>query len=157
VNTVVKSRPRPVPESVTAPPLKVPTLNVPILNVPTLKVPVPTPRATPAAPAAKSPAAAARAAAATRPAAAPAAARVAAKAPRLHWPLVWTVVVAGVIFWGMHAHLERYVTPQRGTGYWLGIVGGSLMLLLLVYSARKRYSWLRWMGGIPAWFEFTWS
>ena len=76
------------------------------------------------------------------------------KAPRLHWPLIWTLVVAGVIFWGMHAHVERYITPQRGVGYWLGIIGGSLMILLLLYSARKRYRWLRWMGSIPAWFEF---
>jgi hypothetical protein len=74
--------------------------------------------------------------------------------PRLHWPIVWTIVVTLLLVWGMHAHIDRYITPQRGIGYWLGIVGGSLMLLLLLYSARKRYSWLRWMGGIPAWFEF---
>jgi hypothetical protein len=73
---------------------------------------------------------------------------------RLRWPLIWCVLVAALIFWGMHAHLERYLTPQRGLGYWLGITGGSMMLLLLVYSARKRYSWLRWMGGIPEWFQF---
>lgn len=77
-----------------------------------------------------------------------------AKGPRLHWPLVWTVVVTLLLVWGMHAHLERYITPQRGIGYWLGIIGGSLMIVLLLYSARKRVSWLRWMGGIPAWFEF---
>jgi hypothetical protein len=76
------------------------------------------------------------------------------KGPRLRWPMVWTVVIAGLLVWGYHAHLERYITPQRGVGYWLGIIGGSMMLLLLVYSARKRVSWLRWLGGIPAWFEF---
>jgi hypothetical protein len=76
------------------------------------------------------------------------------KGPRLHWPLVWSVVVAAVIVWGSHAHLERYITPQRGLGYWLGIIGGSMMLLLLVYSARKRYAWLRWLGAIPTWFQF---
>jgi hypothetical protein len=76
------------------------------------------------------------------------------KLPRLRWPITWTIVVAAVIVWGMHARLERYITPQRGIGYWLGITGGSLMLLLLMYSARKRVSWLRWMGSIPAWFEF---
>ncbi len=58
-----------------------------------------------------------------------------------------------MIAWGSHAHLERYITPQRGLGYWLGITGGSMMLLLLIYSARKRFAWLRWLGGIPAWFE----
>ena len=72
---------------------------------------------------------------------------------QLHWPLFWTVVVAMLIYWGMHAHLERYINPKRGFGYWLGIVGGSMMALLLIYSARKRFHWLRWMGGIPAWFE----
>jgi hypothetical protein len=80
----------------------------------------------------------------------PAARRV----PRLRWPIIWTIVVTALLVWGMRAHLERYITPQRGIGYWLGITGGSLMLLLLMYSARKRVSWLRWMGGIPAWFEF---
>jgi hypothetical protein len=74
--------------------------------------------------------------------------------PRLRWPIIWTIVVTALIVWGMHARLERYITPQRGIGYWLGITGGSLMLLLLMYSARKRVSWLRWMGSIPAWFEF---
>ena len=54
---------------------------------------------------------------------------------------------------GKAAHLERYITPQRGLGYWLGLVGGSMMVLLLVYSARKRAPWLRWMGGIPVWFD----
>jgi hypothetical protein len=28
------------------------------------------------------------------------------------------------------------------------------MLILLIYSARKRFAWLHWMGGIPAWFQF---
>jgi hypothetical protein len=72
---------------------------------------------------------------------------------QLHWPLFWTLVVGALIYWGMHAHLERYITPKRGFGYWLGIVGGSMMALLLIYSARKRYHWLRWMGKIPTWFE----
>jgi hypothetical protein len=76
------------------------------------------------------------------------------KGNRLRWPLLWSVVVTALLVWGSHAHLERYITPQRGLGYALGITGGSLMLLLLLYSARKRVSWLRWMGGIPAWFEF---
>jgi hypothetical protein len=70
-----------------------------------------------------------------------------------HWPILWSLVVAALIVWGMNAHLERYLAPDRGVGYWLGITGGSMMLLLLLYSARKRVHWLRWMGGIPAWFQ----
>ena len=74
--------------------------------------------------------------------------------PGTRWPIIWSLVVAALIFWGMNAHLERYIAPERGVGYWLGITGGSMMLLLLVYSARKRAHWLRWLGGIPAWFQF---
>jgi hypothetical protein len=76
------------------------------------------------------------------------------KIPGLRWPIVWTILTAALLGWGMHAHLERYITPQRGLGYGLGITGGSMMIVLLIYSARKRFSWLRWLGGIPAWFEF---
>ena len=75
------------------------------------------------------------------------------QAPRLHWPLLWTIVVMLVLAWGRHAHLERYISPERGIGYWLGIAGGSMMLLLLIYSARKRAAWLRWIGSIPVWFD----
>jgi hypothetical protein len=76
------------------------------------------------------------------------------KIPGLRWPIMWTILITALLGWGMHAHLERYITPQRGLGYGLGITGGSMMIVLLIYSARKRFSWLRWLGGIPAWFEF---
>jgi hypothetical protein len=82
-----------------------------------------------------------------------AAERSSARAPGLHWPLVWTVLVAAILWWGSHAHLERYISPRSGVGYWLGILGGSMMLLLLIYSARKRFAWLSWIGSIPTWFE----
>lgn len=59
------------------------------------------------------------------------------------------VVVA--LIWGYNAHLERYITPTRGLGYALGIVGGSLMLVLLMYPARKRAQWLHIIGGVPIW------
>jgi hypothetical protein len=72
---------------------------------------------------------------------------------RINWPWVWALTTCLVLYWGYHAHLERFITPQRGFGYWLGIIGGSMMILLLLYSARKRVSWLRWMGSLPAWFE----
>ncbi len=49
---------------------------------------------------------------------------------------------------------ERYITPKRGVGYVLGILGGSLMLLLLIYSLRKRYPALSFLGPTPRWFRF---
>ncbi len=69
------------------------------------------------------------------------------------WPITWGVIVTALIVWGANARLERYLTPQRGLGYWLGIIGSGMMLLLLVYSLRKRAAWLRWIGTIPAWFQ----
>jgi hypothetical protein len=54
---------------------------------------------------------------------------------------------------GMNAGLERFITPETGFGYWLGIVGGSCMLLLLIYPARKRLKWLAPIGGIKPWFQ----
>jgi hypothetical protein len=76
------------------------------------------------------------------------------KASRLPWPLVWVVLIGVVLISASRAHLERYITPQRGLGYWLGIVGASMMVLLLMYSARKHVRWLRWLGDLASWFRF---
>src|SRR6202023_408287 len=62
--------------------------------------------------------------------------------------------VSVLLYLGWSTQTERYISPNRGVGYWLGIVGGSLMLLLLVYSLRKRWSWLKFLGSTPAWFRF---
>lgn len=56
-------------------------------------------------------------------------------------------------FLGMRAHTERFITPETGAGYALGIIGGSLMLLLLLYPARKRLRWLGFIGSVKGWFQ----
>jgi hypothetical protein len=66
---------------------------------------------------------------------------------------VFGFAVLGSLAWGYNAHLERYITPDRGLGYALGIAGGSLMLVLLMYPARKRAQWLHFIGGVPAWYR----
>jgi hypothetical protein len=43
--------------------------------------------------------------------------------------------------------------PRDGIGYWLGITGGTMMLLLLVYPLRKRVEW-RMPGSMGLWFRF---
>src|SRR5437764_9637322 len=47
------------------------------------------------------------------------------------------VLVAALLYLGWNAQTARYISPNRGIGYALGIVAWSLMLLLLVYSLRK--------------------
>jgi hypothetical protein len=67
-----------------------------------------------------------------------------------HLGLVLTFVVL-IIGWVIP--LEHYVTPKSGLGYWLGIIGGSLMLLLLIYPLRKRVASMTWIGSTIAWFR----
>ena len=64
------------------------------------------------------------------------------------------MAVLAALYFGWYMPTERYITPKRGLGYALGIIGGSLMLLLLLYSLRKRYTWLRFLGPTPSWFRF---
>lgn len=48
---------------------------------------------------------------------------------------------------------RKLVDPNDGLGYWLGIVGGSLMLLLLFYPAGKKSTLLRRLGLVKHWFR----
>ena len=43
-------------------------------------------------------------------------------------------------------------TAQSDTGYWMGVVGGVLMLLLFAYPLRKRWAWLAGKGKAKHWF-----
>ena len=47
----------------------------------------------------------------------------------------------------------RLVDPNFGLGYWLGIVGGTMMLLLLLYPAGKKSTLLRRLGLVKHWFR----
>jgi hypothetical protein len=61
------------------------------------------------------------------------------------------VVVALYLGWSLPT--QRYITPERGIGYALGIIGGSFMLLLFLYSARKHFRWLGFLGAVAQWFR----
>ena len=67
---------------------------------------------------------------------------------------LFSMAVVGLLYLGLFAPTERYITPKRGIGYALGIIGGSLMLLLFLYSARKRIKWLKFLGPSARWFRF---
>ncbi len=62
-------------------------------------------------------------------------------------------VAAIVIAWGYYFPTDLYITPERGLGYALGIAGGIMMLLLLVYPARKRTRHLAFIGSVKRWFQ----
>ncbi|MDH5650070.1 MAG: hypothetical protein OEY67_10500 [Gammaproteobacteria bacterium] len=48
------------------------------------------------------------------------------------------IYMLGRVYWD-----ERYYTPEEGVGYYLGMVGGILMLVAVCYSMAKRVRWLR--------------
>jgi len=78
-------------------------------------------------------------------------------APRRVWltpAALFSFTVTALLYVGLRMPTERYITPKRGIGYALGIVGGSLMLLLFLYSARKRIPWLSFLGSTTGWFRY---
>lgn len=62
------------------------------------------------------------------------------------------LLAAALVYLGFKLPLARWFSPERGIGYALGIVGGSAMLLLLVYPLRKRMPRLR-IGSVKTWFQ----
>lgn len=47
----------------------------------------------------------------------------------------------------------KLINPETGVGYWLGILGGTAMLTLLLYPVRKRIRWLHRLGATRHWFR----
>jgi len=57
------------------------------------------------------------------------------------------------ITYGWLFHGNLYLSPEEGTGYYLGIIGGILMLILLLYPLRKKVRFLRRLGPMRSWFR----
>jgi len=68
-------------------------------------------------------------------------------------PLAFATAVALALLVGWYNREEGHLTPDTGIGYWLGIAGGSAMLLLLIYPLRKRMKSLRHLGSVAGWFR----
>jgi hypothetical protein len=62
-------------------------------------------------------------------------------------------VTAALLIWGYRFPTEQYISPQSGIGYALGIIGGSAMLVLLIYPMRKRIPGMRVIGTTKLWFQ----
>lgn len=67
--------------------------------------------------------------------------------------LILAAVAAAIAFGWLHRH-DAWINPEHGIGYALGIVGGSLMLILLAYPIRKRVKpATRAVGSVGFWFR----
>lgn len=67
--------------------------------------------------------------------------------------MVFYLCICTLIFAGWKNKEFSNLTPETGAGYWLGIIGGSLMLLLLLYPLRKKVRFLNTFGKIKHWFK----
>jgi hypothetical protein len=66
---------------------------------------------------------------------------------------VFFLITVALLALGYWFPTQRYISPERGLGYLLGIVGGSAMLVLLLYPLRKRFRWMGFMGSTKHWFQ----
>ncbi len=80
--------------------------------------------------------------------------RAYAARPLRHLPsVVFVAILLAVAYAGWRNNEEGHLTPEKGLGYWLGIVGSLAMLALLLYPLRKRLGRARWLGSTALWFR----
>lgn len=71
---------------------------------------------------------------------------------RLQFPFFYLLVLmVACVGWQYNGYL--YLTPEQGAGYALGIIGTSLMVMLLLYPLRKHARWARGLGPVRYWFR----
>lgn len=79
------------------------------------------------------------------------------KRARSLWPVVWStlyvVALLGVLAAAYAVREEEYIIPKRGTGYWIGILGGLILLSLLLYPLRKKHAREAKYGSVTTWFR----
>ena len=67
--------------------------------------------------------------------------------------ITWYSMVAIVLAAGWSVRDQNYLVAEDGIGYWFGIIGGSMMLIILVYPLRKRIRSWSAAGSIKFWFR----
>ena len=67
--------------------------------------------------------------------------------------VVWYSAVALLLAAGWIARDQNYLVAESGIGYWFGIIGGSMMLLIFAYPLRKRFKSWSSIGSVKAWFR----
>ena len=66
---------------------------------------------------------------------------------------VFALLVAAAMVWAWSVRDYRYLEAESGIGYALGIVGASMMLILLLYPLRKRVRFMRGWLKLRSWFS----
>ncbi len=68
--------------------------------------------------------------------------------------VLWYSAIFFVLAIGWSVRDQNYLVAESGIGYWFGIIGGLMMLLIFAYPLRKRFK--RWasIGSVKSWFRF---
>jgi len=80
-------------------------------------------------------------------------------APRVHskehgWKIFLVVITALLALGWLATSSQRFYKPGDNIGYNMGLVGGIMLLMLLLYPLRKRVRFLRNIGILPVWFKW---
>lgn len=73
---------------------------------------------------------------------------------RLLLPTVFVLLVILAVIKGWAIRGEQYLTAESGLGYALGIIGGLLMLSQILYTFRKKISFMRTWGKVSVWLKY---
>jgi len=67
--------------------------------------------------------------------------------------IIVMILITLTLVYGWQQRAEHMLTSETGLGYFLGIIGSLMMLLLLLYPLRKRMKALRFLGNVRIWFR----
>lgn len=73
--------------------------------------------------------------------------------PRRLGTILFSIVVIVALIYGWDNRDDSFLSAADGWGYKMGIIGGSLMALLLVYPLRKRLRFMQGWGPVKYWFR----
>ena len=66
---------------------------------------------------------------------------------------MFTICITALLIFGWSRRDDNYLSAENGAGYALGIIGGSLMLLLILYPISKRTTFLKRLRVICRWLK----
>jgi hypothetical protein len=72
---------------------------------------------------------------------------------RMAAQLGYSIAALAVFVGWLYTRYYPIVDAQNGFGYWLGIIGASLMATLLLYPVRKRLRFMHALGATRHWFR----
>ncbi len=66
---------------------------------------------------------------------------------------LFSLSIVGILAIGWHQRNEYWLTAERGLGYALGIIGGVMMLVMLLYPLRKNLKIMSGLLRVKDWFR----